>query len=760
MSKPHELKSINDLIFEYINRGFSVVPIMPGTKRPAEFIQGKWQGLFDWEKYVKGLAISDELERWRHWPLEAFGLCTGELSGVIALDFDNRPEIGQLIQNEIPISPCRKVGQKGYTAFYRFNGECNRKWSINREVVIELLSNGRQTVMPPSVHPTGLIYEWQSEKTLLDVERSELPIIESIEIIERIINEHKPQQRVFSTGSMCAPSNATHFEQVTAALEVIPADDYDQWIKIGMALHSEFPGIEGFSLWDSWSKKSAKYEPSEMGKKWASFAKVHNVKIASVFYEAKNYGYINNNSSVGYQTNGYIPSYINSELPFENETISQNDSERVQQSKQPMSSGNVETFQPSIPRELLENAPGLVGEIAAWINETSIFHQPALALGASLAAVGALKAHRVRTESNLRTNLYIIGLVPSGLGKGRAMEQIESLFFAAGLESLFSGEPVSDSAVLKSLRNNKGRRLLQWDEVGIAISEMTNTRSANHKTAILNVMMKLFSKASSVYFGKEYADHDDKMKRKDIDQPCLCLYGASTKNRVYGALTSSYVVDGFISRFIIIEPEQTFPERQRVSIGDVPENLIQKILQIEDMPVNSSPRGNLDQHNQIRPRIVFLEPEAERMLAETQEFYDRQVKYYLKTIEGVSAVWARGVEHVLKVALTVEDSETITAKTFDWARRFVTCCVQHLAKVVVERIADNEQHRNVNRVLETVKAMGQGGINKSSLIRATRWLKNYEREDILKSLVEANEIEAFEVKGRTKNQVLYIATLQ
>lgn len=35
----------------YLERGYSVIPIAPGTKRPGQYAGGEWRGMTDWERY-------------------------------------------------------------------------------------------------------------------------------------------------------------------------------------------------------------------------------------------------------------------------------------------------------------------------------------------------------------------------------------------------------------------------------------------------------------------------------------------------------------------------------------------------------------------------------------------------------------------------------------------------------------------------------------------------------------------------------------
>lgn len=57
-------------------------------------------------------------------------------------------------------APC-KVGSKGCTYLFRCPEQNDTKvMSRNGKVVMELLGRGRATTMPPSLHPTGVFYEY------------------------------------------------------------------------------------------------------------------------------------------------------------------------------------------------------------------------------------------------------------------------------------------------------------------------------------------------------------------------------------------------------------------------------------------------------------------------------------------------------------------------------------------------------------------------------------------------------------------------
>ncbi len=80
---------------------------------------------------------------------------------------------------------------------------------------------------------------------------------------------------------------AIDLEVLHQALNKVPPDDYETWIKTGMALKSAGVGLE---VWDNWSQGSSKYESGQCAKKWSSFNGT-KISIGSVFHIAQQHGF-------------------------------------------------------------------------------------------------------------------------------------------------------------------------------------------------------------------------------------------------------------------------------------------------------------------------------------------------------------------------------------------------------------------------------------------------------------------------------------
>lgn len=75
-----------------------------------------------------------------------------------------------------------------------------------------------------------------------------------------------------------------------SSLQKHRADDYDTWIKVGMALHNAGANCAD---WDNWSKQSSKYESGVCERKWKSFTNFSGtpITIATLVQFAKEDGF-------------------------------------------------------------------------------------------------------------------------------------------------------------------------------------------------------------------------------------------------------------------------------------------------------------------------------------------------------------------------------------------------------------------------------------------------------------------------------------
>ena len=203
-SKKHSSGPFQLASASLIDNGISVIPIFPGQKKPGSYRNGEWRDFVGWQKYCKSPAASFVVDTWESWPGGGIGCAMGEASGVVGLDedFDRAifAELGCLalhdqLKNALPGSPVKKKGAKGQTSFFKYNGESTVRFRVRGKVVLEILSNGTQTVLPPSRHPAGVDYHYLTPDTLEDYAPSGLPTLPSdfVEQIKAIIRPYQDE---------------------------------------------------------------------------------------------------------------------------------------------------------------------------------------------------------------------------------------------------------------------------------------------------------------------------------------------------------------------------------------------------------------------------------------------------------------------------------------------------------------------------------------------------------------------------------------
>ena len=704
------------------DRGLSVIPLAPTQKYPT---------IDRWSEFCSRLPTEIEHSRWMSWVAANVGVCLGSASGIMALDFDDDVDgLHSAILAVIPDSPVKKRGAKGFTAFYRYSGQRSHGYSVRGTRVLDVLSEGRQTVLPPSLHPAGGAYEWMTPLTLASVPACELPEIPatSTQLIASLFRPEPVRAQTYHDLYRGAGS-----EDIKEALSFVPSNDYDLWIRMGMALRQHL-GEKGLSLWDQWSSSSSKYNPHEIAKKWNSFRRT-DITIASLFYTAMDHGYIH-------------PQRVPERADLPSVVIEEGGNLRPQRP----------TVPPVSPSAALLSPPGLVGKIADWINATSIYPQPVLAVAAAIAAAGIVMAHKVQSPTRLRTNFYTMGLAPSGAGKDHARDCVTTLLCRSGLESLVGGTPASGAGMLTALREGGGKCLILWDEFGRVLKNLTHKNAGSHQRDILTYLVELFSSAKSMYAGVQYANHDGKMKRTPIEQPCLSVYATTVPERFFQSLTSDDAIDGFLARWLVLESKDYTlkPATPQGEVIDPPEALLAEFRRWKDAPSNYDPRGNVDGVLRISPMVVSYSHEAEAEISKFSEAMRKRSAEESAARTGLSAIYARSAEHAIKLALASHEGDTIGVEAVRWGIAVSEHCSKYMVEAVKQNIAESDYERNMNRVLRAISE-GKEWVDNRTVLLKTRNLKYRDRNEIIAALVENGEIERDEVDTKGKPSYRYRA---
>ena len=125
---------------------------------------------------------------------------------------------------------------------------------------IELRWDGAQSIVSGK-HPTTDGYRWMDGRSPDDLEIAEAPLA----IIKKMMEPKKTKPAPVEVFN----SDIDKARSLLQSINPNRIDDYDQWLKIGMAAHSA--GDSLLADWEDLSSKNSKYKPGECAKKWDSF---------------------------------------------------------------------------------------------------------------------------------------------------------------------------------------------------------------------------------------------------------------------------------------------------------------------------------------------------------------------------------------------------------------------------------------------------------------------------------------------------------
>ena len=95
-----------------IERGYSAIPIAPGTKRPGYRVNGKSRGMNDWQRFCGRAPTNIRSEHWASLADTAIGIALG-FNNVIAVDIDTDVKaIIAAIGGCLPYTPASSAAQK------------------------------------------------------------------------------------------------------------------------------------------------------------------------------------------------------------------------------------------------------------------------------------------------------------------------------------------------------------------------------------------------------------------------------------------------------------------------------------------------------------------------------------------------------------------------------------------------------------------------------------------------------------------------
>ena len=181
-----------------------------------------------------------------------------------------------------------------------------------------------------------------------------------------------------------------------------------------------------------------------------------------------------------------------------------------------------------------------------------------LAVAASVAVLSTLCGRHLYGPTGTALNLYIVCLAETSVGKDRPFKAVYELLEACGYGRLHQTAKIFSVTGFEQLVAETPACAAAVDEIATnLLARISNKKASSHEATIKGVLQELWSRSigdgpfkttrRAVMPGRPGAPS----LRLAISSPSLTLFGASTPQAFYSALTSGNVEDGFMNRFLI-----------------------------------------------------------------------------------------------------------------------------------------------------------------------------------------------------------------
>lgn len=731
-----------DAAREYVRRGWCVVPIPFKQKRAV--IKG-------WEQ----LRLTDnDLPLYFDQPAN-IGIILGEPSNwLVDVDLDC-PEAIELAEQYLPPTSAKSglPGALNSHWWYYAAGTETKKHTdpIDNQMIVELRANGLQTVVGPSIHPDdGSQYEILTgepaivpapmltacvaalAKAVIEIRHGQLPA--------------KPTSRttpVTTTGTVCRRDPAPydierralayvdklppaisgqggHSATYAAATVLVHGFELDPGQALGILLDHYNPRCEA-----PWSEKELRHKVT------SAATKPHNQPrgwLLNQEWEQPINVDVDISTLVGKaisRVNSALPKVINSDA------------------------GSPAICDPGpLPDELLY-IPGFVDDVMQFTLDTAPYPNRPLAFVGAIALLGTLTGRKVREPGNIRTNVQILALASSGVGKDWPRKVNSSVLLHAEESRKIAGKSASGEGIEDRLIGHPVI-LKQDDEIDTLFENMRDNKEARYRNQF-GMLLELYGEAGGWRAIRDRAGEKPGL----IYQPHLVLFGTTTPGEFYGSLSGKMLNKGLLARLITVEAGERW-KRKRPDWRDPPEPIIS--VAKEWSKFRPPGWGNVSDEScgQAVPLVVPFSDESQRSL---EAFADRCDDAYRQAAksgnEPVMAIWARAVEKATQLSLIYAcsvhgTSAVIELPAVHWASAFIEHTVRRTIFMLGQRFHESEFEQKCQLVLETLTAWqqehGDEWMPSRDIARKHRWPQK-EHDAIRETLLVQERIETAYLKS-------------
>jgi hypothetical protein len=354
--------------------------------------------------------------------------------------------------------------------------------------------------------------------------------------------------------------------------------------------------------------------------------------------------------------------------------------------------------------ESITQVPGFIDEVKDWTLKTAHSPNPTLAFMGALGLLAHLSGRSHADTHGTRTNLYLVALGETGIGKEAPRQTSHRVLDAIGwsrsvLDTAASGQGLEDRLV------ESPSLLLQADETEVMFRQMrTESRMGE---AMSERFRRLYTASQGKYVTRAKANES----ASTLENPHLTFFGTGTPDAFYDTLNGRMIENGMYGRCLVLQAEDRYVS-QLPELCPLPDNVLKwaKCLYEREMAFS----GGLTlvrETPEATARRLELNAEA---MAERRELDSHNLAY-------ARALLVRMPEKIAKLTLLGAISRNpekplIETCDVDWATRFVTHVSASMLHEAQFHVSEGKFDRLVKRFIGMLDKAG-GSLDRSTMLK-------------------------------------------
>ncbi len=718
---------------EYVRRGWRVVPIPFKRKGAAIDAWGKMD------------LTEADLPTYFDQPAN-IGLILGEPSGwLVDVDLDC-PEAIELAEQYLPPTPAvtgRPSKPRSHYWYYAPGAVTDRHADpVTRDMIAEFRSTGVQTVVGPSIHPD--VHEPYEILTAEPATVSAPMLAACVEALAKRVIELR-------YGTLPAKPEPVHHPNATSRVET-PIDLERRALAYLAKLPPAISGqgghaatytaatalVHGFGLDPELALAllQQEYNP-RCEPPWSEKELRHKVEDAASKAHNRPHGWLRDQER---------------EPPAEDTSVDISalvvQATEITKPSVPIAVANdleppVSTDPGPVPDALL-HVPGFVDDVMQYTLRSVKYPNRPLAFVGAIALLGALTGRKVTEPGNVRTNVQILALANSGVGKDGPRKVNSNILLHAGEARKLGGKSSSGEGIEDRLIRHP-IVLKQDDEIDTLFENMRDNKEARYRNQF-SILLELFGEAGAWRPIRDKAGKESGL----IYQPHLVLFGTTTPSEFYASLSGKMLNKGLLARMITIEAGERGPRNNSAVWSDPPDDIVTIAKAWSEF--HPPDWGNLsDQSSSKAPPFVapFTDEAHKAIVAFSEECDAAYHRAYKAGNEPVMAIWARAVEKATQLALLHACSQHGTSPIIElpavtWASTFIRHTVLRTIYMLGQLFHESEFEMKCQAVLATLtkwqREHGDEWMSYRDLARKHRWSRR-DHDAVRETLVDQELIQ-------------------